>query len=211
MVRRGSWSLVVWRSVDFIPLKFYGVPSCLALGVGALSAGARARFSAAPPRGPPGSGGTFSGGLPVCRHRTAFQWRGPSVAEGVHASLHPPLRPVGLAAYRVPYSRPDPPMGGRGRGAGSVPVRGTSSPRCSCAGRDYPRTGTHRCNGGRQQQPPPLPTTIWLQYQVSCGRKLVCRPWILIASTEPLYFESHFENYGAMPTLSGACVQCRCV
>ena len=57
MVRRGSWSLVVWRSVDFIPLKFYGVPSCLALGVGALSAGARARFSAAPPRGPPGSGG----------------------------------------------------------------------------------------------------------------------------------------------------------
>ena len=129
MVRRGSWSRVVWRSVDFIPMKFYGVPSCLALGVGALSAGARARFSAAPPRGPPGSGGTFSGGPPVCRHRTAFQWRGPSVAEGVHAALHPPLRPVGLAAYRVPYSRPDPPMGGRGRGAGSVPVRGTSSPR----------------------------------------------------------------------------------
>ena len=39
------------------------------------------------------------------------------------------------------------------------------------------------CNGGRQQQSPPLPTTIWLQYQVSCGRKLVCRPWILIEST----------------------------
>ena len=54
VVRRGSWSRVVWRSVDFIPMKFYGVPSCLALGVGALSAGARARFSAAPPRGPPG-------------------------------------------------------------------------------------------------------------------------------------------------------------
>ena len=117
MVRRGSWSRVVWRSVDFIPMKFYGVPSCLALGVGALSAGARARFSAAPPRGPPGSGGTFSGGPPVCRHRTAFQWRGPSVAEGVHAALHPPLRPVGLAAYRVPpiAGRPPPVPSGHGR------------------------------------------------------------------------------------------------
>ena len=91
---------MVWRSVDFIPLKFYGVPSCLALGVGALSAGARARFSAAPPRRPPGSGGTFSGGLPVCRHRTAFHppplsrsdpRRGETVAE-----LRTNVRPYGF-------------------------------------------------------------------------------------------------------------------
>ena len=44
-----------------------------------------------------------------------------------------------------------------------------------------------------------------------------CKHFILInilknaVFLEPLYFESHFENYGAMPTLSGACVQCRCV
>ena len=62
--RAPIWWFVVGRVVagvlaSFIPLKFYGVPSCLALRVGALSAGARACFSAAPPRGPPGSGGTF--------------------------------------------------------------------------------------------------------------------------------------------------------
>ena len=36
-VRRGSWSRVIKTGVDFIPMKFCGVPSCLALGVGALS------------------------------------------------------------------------------------------------------------------------------------------------------------------------------
>ena len=42
-------------------------------------------------------------------------------------------------------------MGETGCGAGRVPVRGTSSPRCICAGRDlsrdYPRAGTHRTRG----------------------------------------------------------------
>ena len=41
-VRRGTWSRVIKTGVDFIPLKFCGEPSCLALGVGALSGGARA-------------------------------------------------------------------------------------------------------------------------------------------------------------------------
>ena len=40
-VRRGTWSRVIKTGVDFIPLKFCGEPSCLALGVGALSGGAR--------------------------------------------------------------------------------------------------------------------------------------------------------------------------
>jgi len=40
--RRGSWSRVFRRGVDFIPVKFLWRPSCLALGVGALSGGARA-------------------------------------------------------------------------------------------------------------------------------------------------------------------------
>ena len=39
-----SWVVVAGdqAGVDFIPMKFCGVPSCLALGVGALSGGARA-------------------------------------------------------------------------------------------------------------------------------------------------------------------------
>ena len=36
-MRRGSWSRVIKTGADFIPMKFCGVPSCLALGVGALS------------------------------------------------------------------------------------------------------------------------------------------------------------------------------
>ena len=36
-VRRGTWSRVIKTGVDFIPMKFCGEPSCLALGVGALS------------------------------------------------------------------------------------------------------------------------------------------------------------------------------
>ena len=40
-MRRGTWSRVIKTGVDFIPLKFCGEPSCLALGVGALSGGAR--------------------------------------------------------------------------------------------------------------------------------------------------------------------------
>ena len=41
-MRRGTWSRVFRRGVDFIPMKLCGVPSCLALGVGALSGGAQA-------------------------------------------------------------------------------------------------------------------------------------------------------------------------
>jgi hypothetical protein len=77
-------------------------------------------------------------------------------------------------------SAPHSPEGGGRNGTNKIEVRWV---RASRLARVALRSVGGLCNGGRQQQSPPLPTTIWLQYQVSCGRKLVFRSWILIEIT----------------------------
>ena len=81
-----------------------------------------------------------------------------------------------MALYFAPHS----PEGGGRHGTKIIEVCWV---RASRLARVALRSVGGLCNGGRQQQSPPLPTTILLQYQVSCGRKLVCRPWILIETT----------------------------
>ena len=94
-----------------------------------------------------------AGPLYADTRRPSGGWRGPSAAESVHASLHPPLRPLEITlpiGSPIAGRRPPTTLGAWGRPiaalAVSVPltVRGTPSPRCVCAGRDCPRAGTHR-------------------------------------------------------------------
>ena len=64
-----------------------------------------------PPRDHPGPSGAFSGGPPVCRHQTAFQWQRSTllgIAGGDLACMPRPAPLVfvgltGLLAYRVPF------------------------------------------------------------------------------------------------------------
>ena len=72
--RRGSWSRVFRRGVDFIPMKFLWrteLPCARGRGPVWRGAGGRVPYRL---RVVPRPSGAFSGGPPVCRHQTAFQW-----------------------------------------------------------------------------------------------------------------------------------------
>ena len=94
-MRRGTWSRVFRRGVDFIPMKFLWRPSCLALGVGALSGGARAVGSPTASAWFPVQVARFPADLLYADTRrlpmAEVDPLGDSGEESVHASLDPPL------------------------------------------------------------------------------------------------------------------------
>eukprot|EP00964_Phaeocystis_antarctica_P069739 scaffold42414_cov42-Phaeocystis_antarctica.AAC.1 len=101
----------------------------------------------------PRPSGAFSGGPPVCRHQTAFQWQRSTLLGIAGGDLACMPRPAPLASWGSraywPIGSPitgrqEPCMrlGHHGEAGAALacrcPVRGTSGPRCLRAGRSYP-------------------------------------------------------------------------